>query len=347
MSITLAQLAHLASGTLQGDGEVEITGAAILRDVQAGEITLCDRVELLPQLAQTSAAAAVVPAGVVPESLPCVVVEDVSQSFARIVYHFRPPRSRRHVGVSPGAHVSRFAKLADDVQVHPGATIGDDVSIGAGTVIHSGVHIMAGCRIGAGVTIFPTAVLYEDTLVGDNCIIHAGAVLGAFGFGYDTHDGRHHLSPQVGYVVLENDVEVGAGTTIDRGTYGPTIVGEGTKIDNQFQVSHNVRVGKHNILCGQGGIAGSSTTGDYVVMAGQVGVKDHVNIGDQVTLGAMSGVMTDVPSGETYVGQPAGPAKEQFVRAAAMTKLPEMRKQLRELQKQIDALAAERPSEAA
>ena len=167
------------------------------------------------------------------------------------------------------------------MDVYPFATIGDDVTIGAGSTIHSGVHIMAGSRIGEDVTIFPNAVLYENTVVGARCLIHAGAVLGAYGFGYEQVDGRHQLSAQLGNVELGADVEVGAGTTIDRGTYGPTVIGEGTKIDDQVMVAHNCRIGRHNMLCSQVGIAGSTTTGDYVVMAGQVGVRDHVNIGDR------------------------------------------------------------------
>ena len=139
--------------------------------------------------------------------------------------------------------------IGPDVDIHPMATIGDDVQIGRGAIIHSGARIMAGARIGEDVTIFPNAVLYEDTVVGPRCVIHACAVLGAYGFGYSSNDGRHRLSAQLGNVVLEADVEIGAGTTIDRGTYGPTLIGEGTKIDNQVMIAHNCRIGRHNVLC--------------------------------------------------------------------------------------------------
>ena len=159
---------------------------------------------------------------------------------------------------------------------------------------------MAGSQIGQDVTIFPNAVLYEDTVVGPRCVIHANAVLGAYGFGYGFADGRHVLSAQLGNVVLGADVEIGAGTTIDRGTYGPTVIGEGTKIDDLVMVAHNCRIGRHNMLCSQVGIAGSTTTGDYVVMAGQVGVRDHVHIGTGAVLGAMAGVTNDVPDGQPH-----------------------------------------------
>ena len=174
------------------------------------------------------------------------------------------------------------------------------MTIGDGSTIHSGVHIMAGSQIGEDVTIFPNAVLYENTIVGPRCLIHANAVLGAYGFGYGFVDGRHVLSAQLGNVVLGADVEIGAGTTIDRGTYGPTVIGEGTKIDDLVMVAHNCRIGRHNMLCSQVGIAGSTTTGDYVVMAGQVGVRDHVHIGDRAVLGAMAGVTNDVPDGAPH-----------------------------------------------
>lgn len=342
MMFTLAQLAQIAGGKLKGDGDVLIRGAAILRDAQAGEITFCDRAELLREVATSSASAVLVPPTLTTDRMATITVDDVAGAFARIVFHYRPPRSQRTIGISRGAYVSRFAKLADDVEVHSGATIGDDVTIARGCVIHSGVHIMAGSKIAEDVTIYPGAVLYENTIVGARCIIHANAALGPFGFGYGSSTGVHVLSPQLGYVHLEADVEVGAGTTIDRGTYGPTVVGEGTKIDNMVQIAHNVRIGRHNLICAQVGLAGSATTGDYVVFAGQVGVKDHTNIGHQVMIGAKAGVSSDVPSGETWMGVPAGPAKEQKSRVVALARLPEMRKELRDLQKQVAELLAER-----
>jgi UDP-3-O-[3-hydroxymyristoyl] glucosamine N-acyltransferase len=222
--------------------------------------------------------------------------------------------------------------------VYPGATIAEDVEIGAGSNIHSGANVMAGCRIGERVTIFPGAVLYENTRVGSGCIIHAGVVLGAHGFGYKLVDGCHVLSSQLGYVELGSDVEVGAGTTIDRGTYGATVIGEGTKIDNLVMIAHNCRIGRHNLICSQVGVAGSTTTGDYVTMAGQVGVRDHVHIGAGAVLGAKAGVSGDVRDGVHMLGTPAVPEREQKLLFATISKLPEMRKQLRELQRQMDML---------
>jgi UDP-3-O-[3-hydroxymyristoyl] glucosamine N-acyltransferase len=274
-------------------------------------------------------------------------VDNVHAAFATVVRQFRPPRPRRHIGISPQAVIAPSARLGEGVEIHPGALIGEDVEIGARTTIHSGVRILAGCRIGEDVMIFPNATLYEDTVIGPRCIIHANAVLGAYGFGYKTVEGRHKLSAQLGNVVVEADVEIGAASTIDRGSYGPTLIGEGSKIDNHVMIGHNCRIGRHNILCSQVGIAGSTTTGEYVTMGGQVGVRDHVHIGERASLGAKAGVKGDVPAGEKYFGVPATPERDQWAIQAAFAKLPELRRKVKELQRQVAALHGKAVSEKA
>lgn len=341
MRAALAELAALVDGVLVGDGDMVIHGAASLRDAGPGQITLVDGSERNRDLAGSRAAAVVAPKTFVPDGLPVIQVDDVHCAFVKIITHFRPPRPRKRIGISPLAVVSPTAKLANDVDVHPMATIGDDVVIGTGSTIHSGVHVMAGSQIAERVTIFPNAVLYEDTVVGPRCLIHAGVVLGAYGFGYGFVNNRHERSAQLGNVVLGADCEIGAGTTIDRGTYGPTVIGEGTKIDDLVMVAHNCRTGRHNMLCSQVGIAGSTTTGDYVVMAGQVGVRDHVHIGNGAVLGAMAGVSNDVPDGNRMIGIPATPEREQKIKQAALSKLPEMRRQMKRLQSLVDKLVEE------
>ena len=342
MATRLADLAELVQGTLLGAGDVPIDRAAVLADSGPGAITFIDHVDKLPRLSKCPAAAVVVPATAAEVALPAIRVDDVAAAFTAIVRHFRPSRSHTAGGgISPQAVVSPSAKLGPRVQIHAGATIGDDVELAADCVIHSGVQIMAGCRLAEQVTIYPNAVLYEDTIVGPRVIIHAGAVLGAFGFGYKTVEGRHQLTSQQGYVVLEADVEVGATSTIDRGTYGPTVIGEGTKLDNQVQVGHNCRIGRHNLLCAQVGIAGSTTTEDYVVLAGQAGIKDHVRIGKGAVVGAMSGITNDVPAGARMLGLPATPEREQKLMLAHQRKLPEIRRQLKALLAQAEQAAAD------
>jgi len=339
MDLALGDIANLVGGQLNGDAGIPISGAAIIRDANAGDITLADKAQLANQLADCRAAAVLVPPDVTPDGLPFVTVSNVHASFAKIVEHFRRDAGNQPYGVSAAAHISQSAKLGRDVVVYPTATIGDDVHIGEGSIIHPGVHILPGSRIGHNVTLFPNVVLYENTVIGNRVIIHAGAVIGAYGFGYKTVEGRHKLSAQLGYVTVGDDVEIGAGTTIDRGTYGATSIGEGTKIDNLVMIAHNCRIGRHNLLCSQVGIAGSSTTGDYVVMAGQVGLRDHIEIGDRAILGAKSGVMNSVPSDSVYLGYPATADREQMQKQAALAKLPEMRRQFKALQKQVAALA--------
>ena len=345
MQATLAELGALVDGTVVGDDSLVIRDAVVLLDAGAGHITLIDKDEKNRKLADLQATAVLVGRDFLPEAIPAIQVDDVHQAFAQIVVHFHPQRQPQRIGVSPSASVSPSAELGDDVDVHAFATVGDDVVIGAGSTIHSGVHIMPGCQIGERVTIFPGAVLYEDTVVGSRSIIHGGAVLGAYGFGYGFADGRHVLSAQLGNVVLGADVEIGAGTTVDRGTYGPTVIGEGTKIDDRVMVAHNCRIGRHNMLCSQVGIAGSTTTGDYVVMAGQVGVRDHVHIGDQAILGAMAGIINDVPAGSRMIGIPATPEREQKIKQAALSKLPEMRRQLKKLQGTVNRLVERHEAE--
>lgn len=338
MQATLLELAALVDGQLVGDGNLMVRGAAPLGQARAGEITLVDKAERVHDLAASGAAAAVAPRSFIPNGVPVILVDDAHRAFTTIMLRFSPPRPRKRMGVSPMAVVSATAKLGQNVDIHPFVTIGDDVEIGDDCTIHSGVHIMSGTKLGPDVTVFPNAVLYENTVIGPRCVIHAGAVLGCYGFGYCFDKGRHKLCAQLGNVVLEADVEIGAGTTIDRGTYGSTVIGEGTKIDNQVMVAHNCRIGRHNMLCAQVGIAGSTTTGEYVVMAGQVGVRDHVHIGNYAVLGAMAGVINDVPERARMVGIPATPEREQMVKQAALTKLPEMRRQLKEVQATVDRL---------
>jgi UDP-3-O-[3-hydroxymyristoyl] glucosamine N-acyltransferase len=347
MASSLAELAQLVGGRLVGDGDLAITGAATLETAVPGEITLIDSAQKAQRLARSHASAVVVPRDLAPSGLAAIQVDDVHAAFGKIVRHFHPQRATKHTGISPLAIVSPTARIADGADIHPSATIGDDVVIGAGVTIHCGVHVMAGCEIEPGATIYPGAVLYENTVIRARAIIHAGAVLGAHGFGYKLVEGRHQLSAQLGYVEIGADAEIGANTTIDRGTYGPTVIGEGTKIDNLVMIAHNCRIGKHNMICSQVGIAGSTSTGDYVVMAGQVGVRDHVHIGDRAVLGAMAGVVNDVPPGAHMLGAPAIPEREQKINFAMLAKLPEMRRQLKQLQRSIDALTGDKPDSAA
>ncbi|MCH2114566.1 MAG: UDP-3-O-(3-hydroxymyristoyl)glucosamine N-acyltransferase [Pirellulales bacterium] len=338
MSTTLADLAELVHGRLCGDPVLGISGAATLGMVAEGQITLADGPDFEQQLAASPASAAIVSPGVRCAAKPTIIVDDVHAAFAKIVMHFRPVPARARIGISPQASVSPSAQIAEDVDIHPFAQVGDDVVIGPGSTVYSGACVMHGCAIGSYVTLFPNVVLYENTKIGDRSILHAGAVIGAYGFGYSQSDGAHELSAQLGFVELGSDVEIGACAAVDRGTYGPTVVGEGSKIDDLVQIAHNCRLGKHNLICGQVGIAGSTTTGDHVVMAGQVGVRDHVHIGSGAVLCSKAGISNNIEAGEVVLGQPATSLRKQKLQMAAISKLPEMRKQFRLLQRQMESL---------
>jgi len=339
MPITLEALASHVRGTVVGHADgLSITGASTLETAGPADVTLIDSADKLHLLAKSRAGAAIVPQGSGPLDRPTIEVDDVHTAFAAVVTWLRPPRVAARIGVSQRACVDPTARIGADADIHPLAVIGADVEIGPGATIHSGAQIMAGCRIGADTVVFPNAVLYENTQIGSRCLIHAGAVLGANGFGYKVVGGAYSLSAQLGWVELGDDVEIGAGTTIDRGTYGATSIGNGTKLDNLVMIAHNCRLGQHNMICSQVGVAGSTTTGDWVVMAGQVGVRDHVHIGDKAVLGARSGVSNDVPPGITVLGEPAIELRDRKLQLATMSKLPEMRKDIKQLNARVDAI---------
>jgi UDP-3-O-[3-hydroxymyristoyl] glucosamine N-acyltransferase len=224
-------------------------------------------------------------------------------------------------GISTQASIASNAKLGNDVAVGAFTVIGDDVTIGDGTVIYSNVTIEPGATIGSNCIVYPQVSIYAGSKIGDRCIIHSGVVIGSDGYGFATHGGRHHKIPQIGIVRIENDVEIGAGTTIDRAALGETVIGEGTKIDNLVQIAHNVRVGKHCLLVSQVGIAGSTELGDYVVVAGQSGFAGHLKIGSGVQVAAKSAVLRDVPDNTKVMGSPAMPFREFARREATLKRL--------------------------
>ncbi|MDG1875576.1 MAG: UDP-3-O-(3-hydroxymyristoyl)glucosamine N-acyltransferase [Mariniblastus sp.] len=343
----LSELSSLVGGTVTGQPDLEVMGAASIFRAGPGEITFVTSSKYLEDFLQSDAVAAVVGCETDVSGKPCIQVENVEAAFIQIVEQFQPRIQRTKIGVSPQAIISPTAVIGDEVCIHPGAVIMDNVEIGFGSVIYPNVTVMENSRIGVNVRIFPNAVLYENTVVGDRSIIHSGAVLGAFGFGYDSSTGQHELSAQLGNVVLGDDVEVGANTTVDRGTYDSTTIGSGSKLDNLVMVGHNCVVGKHNLLCSQVGVAGSCNTGDYVVMGGQVGIGDHLSIGARAEIGAQSGVMHDIDSGQRVFGSPAIPARDEMKILANRAKLPEMRKTIKKIVKQMDQLveSQQEPSE--
>lgn len=343
---TLRELAALVGGEVLGDPTTTVNNAWPPQDCDAESITLVDSPERLTSLTTCRAAAAVVPHEVTELDLPAIRVANVHTAFTAIVTHFRPAKARRPGGIHPTAVVAAGVRLGTGVSIGPNAVIGEESTLADGVTVGANSVLGADCQVGAGTHIGSRVTLYDGTVVGQRCRLHSGVVLGADGFGYKQVEGRHVPAPQLGTVLVGDDVEIGANTTIDGGVYGPTRIGDGTKIDNLVQIGHNCRIGRHNLLCSQVGIAGSTSTGDYVVMAGQVGVRDHVHIGKGAVLSAMSGVSNDVPEGEIMLGAPATPLRDQKLKFAAIAKLPQLRKEFRELKRAVAELQKQHASEA-
>ena len=338
-AITLNEIAGWVKGQIVGDHSLLIHNALPLQDASPNCLTLVDNAKYADRLERSPAVAAVVPKDFPMGAKTLLIVDKPHAAFEVIVEKLRSQSASKIAGVHPAAYVDPTARIGSGTVIQPGASVAENVTIGQRCTIYSGVNIMAGCHVGDDCTLYPNVTLYPATTLEHRVLIHAGATLGAFGFGYRLVAGRHERTAQLGWVQVESDVEIGAGTTIDRGTFGATRIGSGTKIDNQVQVGHNCHIGKHNLICAQVGIAGSSSTGDYVVIAGQVGVKDHLHIADRVTIGAQSGVIQDISAGEVILGSPAMPHKQTMQQVAALTRLPDMRRQLRDLQQQVAELS--------
>jgi UDP-3-O-[3-hydroxymyristoyl] glucosamine N-acyltransferase len=332
---TVNQLALLVGGKVQGNGDLIVTAARPLGEAEAGDITFVDSDKHTAKLHACPAAAAVVSPTVPLNGKTLIQVGDPLAAFVAIVKHLHGRPELPAHGIDPRAFVHPSAILGKDISVHPFACIEAGTIVGDRCRIHSGVVIGRDCKIGNDVVLYAHAVLYDGTCVGDRAVIHANAVLGADGFGYRFQGGKHVKVPQQGRVDVGPDVEIGACTTIDRGTFGATAIGAGTKIDNLVQIGHNCQVGKHNIFVSQLGMAGSCSTGDFVVIAGQVGVADHVHIGAGAVIGAKAGVVKDIPAGQRTLGAPATPEREQKRILMSLERLPEMRKDIRKIKQQL------------
>lgn len=325
----LDELARIIGADLHGDGAIEIAAVAPLADARAGQISFLANARYEPLLATTAASAVILaPAQAVPrDNLPLLRTKDPYYAFMQAVVALHGQRKHPHAGIHPKAHVE------------PTATVGQ------GTIIYPGAYIGPSVRIGRDCIIYPNVTIYDGCVLGDRVMIHAGTVIGADGFGYATSRGIHHKIPQIGNVVIEDDVEIGANTCIDRAALGQTVIGKGTKIDNLVQVGHNTRIGPHSILCGQVAIAGSCTLGHHVVLGGQVGVAGHLTIGDGAIAAAQSGISGDVPAQTTIWGTPEMPIAQARRALLLIRQLPEIVKRLRAVEHAVEELGDTGPGE--
>lgn len=342
-AIPLAELAIRVQGTMRGPEAGRLTSATSLEEAGPEDLSFCGDIGQLAR-ALKSAAGVILTTGEIADAIfktqprTVLVVAKPQDAFLELIELFRRLPERPFSGISPAAHVQSGAVLGPDCHVGPGAFIAADARLGARCIIYPGAYIGPECVLGDDVTLHPNAVLYFRVSLGDRTQIHANATIGADGFGYRFAGGQFHKIPQYGGVEIAADVELGAGTTVDRGALAATRIGRGTKIDNQVMIAHNCQIGAHNVFASQVGLAGSCETGDYVRLAGQVGIRDHVTLHKGSTVGAKSGVYKDIPAGETWVGYPAIPEQDQMRLVFTLQRAPEMRKDIKSLEKQVAQL---------
>jgi UDP-3-O-[3-hydroxymyristoyl] glucosamine N-acyltransferase len=334
---TLGDIAHTIGARLEGIAERAVAGMATLAEAGPSELCYAASCDMVDQVVCSTAAGVIVD-----ENFPSVPGRNLLRSrdpktaFVLAMEMFVP--DRRLQGIHSSAEIAKDAKIAADAAIGPCAVIEPGVAVGARSQIRAGAYLGRDVRIGADCDIGPNAVLMDGTLIGDRCILHAGAVLGADGYGFHWTGDHHRKIPQLGRVVIEDDVEIGANTCIDRATLGETHIGRGSKFDNLVQVGHNNRIGAHVLMVGQSGIAGSSSLGNRVVVAGQVAITDHVAVGEGAQIGGRSGVTGDLEPGAKVWGTPARPMAQVLRERAALARLPELLRAFRRQEKELDEL---------
>ena len=334
MSFTTAEIAKMLDGEVLGDPSVTLTGFATADHARPGDLTFAEN-ETYFAAAENGAATAIITGGGFNSTKKIIIrVPHARIAFAKALALFFP-EPKYSPGIHPSAVVGGSAFVDPTAHVGPHCVIGERVKIGPHCVLQAGNFVGADSKLCEEVNLFPNVTIYPRTQIGARVRIHAGAVIGSDGYGYVLDGGVHRKIPQIGNVIIGDDVEIGANTTIDRGALGSTVIGRGTKIDNLVQIAHNVQIGEYSIIIAQAGIAGSSKLGTYLVMAGQAGVAGHLKIGNQVTISAQSGVMTDIPDGGKWLGSPARPDKQMKRQFVANEHLPELLKRVSALEKKL------------
>ena len=337
MEKNLREIAQLTGGELAGDGDLKISGLSNIPLSRAGDLTFA----VPPHLdeAKTCAASALlIPFDTEDFPKPAVKVQDPRAAFAKLLELFTP-KLEIPVGISPKAQIGKDVKISDNVTIMPFAVVDDGAEIQSGAIIYPHVYIGQHVTIGADTVIYSSATVREFCKVGKRCVIHSSAVIGSDGFGFTTKDGIHTKVPQVGNVVIEDDVEIGAHVGIDRAAMGSTIIGHGTKIDNLVHIAHNCKIGANCLIVAQTGISGSTIVGDNVTFGGQVGTVGHITIGSNSIYAARSGISKNMPEGFFGAGFPIQSHSEWLKNQAALKKVPELLEKIRKLEQAIDKLS--------
>jgi len=332
MLFTAGDIADKLGGKVLGDRTMPLTGFQAADRARAGDLTFAENRTFFERAEQSAASAIIIDNNFTSERKVLIRVASARLAFAKVVPLFYPEPGPP-TGIHPSAIISEKAEVHPEACVGAHVIIGNGAKIGARTVLHGNNYVDENCVIGEDCAIFHNVTLYPRTELGNRVRIHAGTIVGSDGFGYVQEGGQHLKVPQIGNVVIEDDVEIGANVTIDRGALGPTHIGKGTKIDNLVQIAHNVSTGASCLVVAQAGIAGSTKLGDLCILAGQVGLAGHLRIGNNVTIAAQSGVMRDINDGEKWFGTPAQPDKQMKRQLLALQKLPELLRRFNRFEK--------------
>lgn len=333
MNKTLAELAERTGGTCRGEGSTRLTGAAGLGEAGPGDISFLANKKYASQLATSRAGAVIVSPDVETGTRPALVHPHPSLAWAKVLELLDAERTRRPTGVHPTAVIAPTAKLGKNVTVGAHAVVEDGAVIGDNCVLYAQVYVGFDVAMGSDCLVYPHVTIRERTTIGSRCIFQPGVVIGGDGFGFTPAQGRNYKIPQVGTVVIEDDVEIQANTTIDRGAVGVTRIGRGTKIDNLVQVAHGVEFGPDGLVAALTGIAGSTKIGHHVTLAAQVGVVGHIEIGDNVVAGARAGISHSLKPNQVVWGTPAQPIQDEIKLLAALRRVPKLLAEFKQLRK--------------
>jgi len=334
----ISEIAELVGATVEGDEDLDINGLAKIEQAESGQLSFIANPKYAKFIETTGASAVIVDHDFPKSDKTLLRAKNPYFTFLQLTRHFYRQVHPVQPGVHHSAVLEQNVSLGKNVAIGSHVYIGENVDIGDNTVIYPGVFIGPNVSIGCNTIVYANVSVREACTIGNDCILHMGAVIGSDGFGFAFEEGEYHKLPQMGNVVIQDKVEIGANTTIDRATLGSTIIKTGAKLDNLIQIAHNVEIGEHTAIAAQTGISGSTQIGRYVQIGGQVGIVGHIKIHDKVILGAQAGVTKEVPEGEFYNGYPARPFKAERKQVAALYRLPELLKKVREMELKIDEL---------
>lgn len=333
------EIADYIGGELMGDGEIEISNIRDIKEAGEGDVAFILHPRFAGLMNSTKASCIIAPREVEKASCALIRAKNPSLAFTQVVDFLEVGKIPHPAGIHKTAVIGEKVKLGENVALGANCVIEPEVEIGNNTVIYPLAFIGRGSKVGDDTIIYSNVSVRERVIIGSRVIIHAGTVIGSDGFGFDSSTGRHVKIPQIGDVIIEDDVEIGACVTIDRAKFAHTLIGKGTKIDNLVQIAHNVQIGENCIVVAQCGVSGSSELGKYVIMGGQVGIVDHIKVGDQVMIGAQAGVTKDVPPGTIMLGSPARPIRKQKKIFALIDMLPELYDRIKKLEKTLKITA--------